>query len=400
MSNRSHEHTHSHEHHHEHNYEHCCDNHTPDNHGCGSCGHEHFEEHKTENRIKIITSAILFILGYVLSEYINAPDYVYKLCFVVAYILVGFEVVRDALEGIINGKIFDENFLMTIASLGAFVLKEYSEGVAVMLLFAIGEHVQGLAVSKSRRSIDAILSKKHETYTLPRHYDNEKSQTEEFITKFAKVYTPAVCLISLLIVVVPPLLFQAQWQEWIHRGLAALVVSCPCAIVISIPLCYSAGIGACSRQGIFVKNTSSLDDIEKCDVIIKKEDSKTLEDIKSLQAQGKKVLYAGNGEGDMDMLKACDMPVSLGEYCTNEAVEISQMVIINGDTNILDRVKRISKRTRRLSLENVALLLAVKTVILVLDVILAREMPMWLAIFGDVGICLIAVANSSRNLRK
>lgn len=400
MSNHSHEHHHSHEHAHEHNYEHCCDNHTPDNHGCGSCGHDHFEEHKIENRIRIITAALLFVGGYVLQELKLSPDYVYKLCFLVSYMLVGFSVVRNALEGVIKGRIFDENFLMSIASLGAFALGEYSEGVAVMLLFTIGEHVQGTAVARSRRSINNILSQKHETYTLPRHYDNEQSDTEQFITKFARVYTPLVCLISVLIVVIPPLLFSKEWQEWIHRGLAALVVSCPCAIVISIPLCYSGGIGACSKQGIFVKYTSTIDDIAKCDVIIKQGDGKAVQDIKSLQEQGKRVLYAGNGEGDLDMLKTADIPVSLGEYCTNDAVELSDMVIINGDTNILSTVKRISKRTRVLAIENIAFSIAVKTVILILDVILAKEMPMWLAVFGDVGICLIAIANSSRNLRK
>ncbi len=396
MSNHSHHHDHTHEH----NYENCCDNHTPDNHGCGSCGHDHFEEHKTENRIKIIAAVVLFVLGYIFSESISIPDYVYKICFIASYLLVGFEVIKNAVEGVIHGRIFDENFLMTVASLGAFLLKEYSEGVAVMLLFTIGEYVQGLAVSKSRVSIDHILAEKHKNYTLPRHYDNEQSRTEKFITKFARIYTPAVCIISVLIVIVPPLLFGQDWQEWIHRGLAALVVSCPCAIVISVPLCYSAGIGACSKQGIFVKNTSGIDAIAKCNITVTQSEKKTVKDIKAFRSIGKTVLYAGNGLEDMEMLQIADIAVALGENCTAEAVEVSDMVIINGDTNILEKTKTISKRVRTIAFENIVLSVAVKLIILVLDVILARELPMWLAIFGDVGICLIAVANSSRALKK
>ncbi len=396
MSNHSHHHDHTHEH----NYENCCDNHTPDNHGCGSCGHDYFEEHKTENRIKIIAAVVLFVLGYIFSESISIPDYVYKICFIASYLLVGFEVIKNAVEGVIHGRIFDENFLMTVASLGAFLLKEYSEGVAVMLLFTIGEYVQGLAVSKSRVSIDHILAEKHKNYTLPRHYDNEQSRTEKFITKFARIYTPAVCIISVLIVIVPPLLFGQDWQEWIHRGLAALVVSCPCAIVISVPLCYSAGIGACSKQGIFVKNTSGIDAIAKCNITVTQSEKKTVKDIKAFRSIGKTVLYAGNGLEDMEMLQIADIAVALGENCTAEAVEVSDMVIINGDTNILEKTKTISKRVRTIAFENIVLSVAVKLIILVLDVILARELPMWLAIFGDVGICLIAVANSSRALKK
>ncbi len=396
MSNHSHHHDHTHEH----NYENCCDNHTPDNHGCGSCGHDHFEEHKTENRIKIIAAVVLFVLGYIFSESISIPDYVYKICFIASYLLVGFEVIKNAVEGVIHGRIFDENFLMTVASLGAFLLKEYSEGVAVILLFTIGEYVQGLAVSKSRVSIDHILAEKHKNYTLPRHYDNEQSRTEKFITKFARIYTPAVCIISVLIVIVPPFLFGQNWQEWIHRGLAALVVSCPCAIVISVPLCYSAGIGACSKQGIFVKNTSGIDAIAKCNITVTQSEKKTVRDIKAFQSIGKTVLYAGNGLADMEMLQIADIAVALGENCTAEAVEVSDMVIINGDTNILEKTKTISKRVRTIAFENIVLSVAVKIVILILDVILAQELPMWLAIFGDVGICLIAVANSSRALKK
>lgn len=386
-----------HHHSHEHNYENCCSNHTPDNHGCGSCGQDHFNEHKKENIIKIVASAVLFVAGYIAMQVVKAPElkFVYMLCFAVSYMLVGFSVVRNAIEGIIKGRIFDENFLMTFASIGAFVIGEYSEGVAVMLLFAIGEFIQGLAVSKSRESIDSILEQKHQ-YTLPKHYDNVESKTELLITKFARIYTPAICLIALLIVVIPPLFLKAEWHQWLHRGLAALVVGCPCAIVISVPICYSAGIGACSRKHIFVKNTATLDEIDKCDTFITFEDNKSIDDIKVLQNSGAKVVYFGKGHSDVTSMESADISVAVGEDCTGEAVEVADMVMINhNDTNI-EAVKHIAKKVHNIAMENIVFSILVKVVILVLDVILAKELPMWFAIFGDIGVCLIAIANSAR----
>lgn len=386
-----------HHHSHEHDYENCCSNHTPDNHGCGSCGHDHFNEHKKENIIKIVTSVLLFVAGYVASEVVKVPEFkfVYMLCFAVSYMLVGFSVVKNAVEGIIKGKIFDENFLMTFASIGAFVIGEYTEGVAVMLLFAIGEFVQGLAVAKSRESIDGILEQKHQ-YTLPKHYDNVESKTELLITKFARVYTPAICIIALLIVVIPPLFLKAQWHEWLHRGLAALVVGCPCAIVISVPICYSAGIGACSRNNIFVKNTATLDEIDKCDTFITYEDNKSIDDIKVMQNSGSKIIYFGKNGSDITAMEAADISVAVGEDCTGEAVEVADMVMINHNDMNVKSVKTIAKKIHTIAMENIVFSILVKVVILILDVILAKELPMWFAIFGDIGVCLIAIANSAR----
>lgn len=387
-----------HHHSHEHNYENCCSNHTPDNHGCGSCGHDHFTEHKKENIIKIATAAILYVAGYLLAEFTALPDFAHLLCYAVSYLLVGFSVVRNALEGIIKGRIFDENFLMAFASIGAFVIGEYSEGVAVMLLFAIGEFVQGLAVSKSRESIDEILAKKR-AYALPRHYDNVESTTELLITKFARVYTPAICIIALFIVVIPPLFFKGEWHQWLHRGFAALVVGCPCAIVISVPICYSAGIGACSRKSIFVKYTATLDEISKCDTVVTYEDNKSIDDIKVLQNSGAKVLYFGKNQNDVTSMEAANVAIAVGEDCTSEAVEVADAVMLkHNDTNI-EIVKHIGRKVHRIAMENITFSIMVKIVILVLDVILAQDLPMWFAIFGDIGVCLIAILNSIRAIR-
>ena len=211
---------HNHASHHEHNYENCCDNHTPDNHGCGCCGEDHFNEHKKETLTKIIISAVFFAAGYIISEFTELPSYVYLVCYLISYLMVGFDIVRDAADSVIHGRFFDENFLMSFASIGAFAIKEYTEGVAVVLLFTVGEFIQGLAVSKSRKSIDEIFAQKHKTYTLPRHYDNEESHTEQMITKFARIYTPAICIIAIAVVVIPPIFLKAEWHEWLHRGLA------------------------------------------------------------------------------------------------------------------------------------------------------------------------------------
>ena len=129
--------------------------------GCG-CGHNH--EHENVNKkdfaFKIISAGILFAAGWIMSEFTSVPEYVYLICFGISYIIVGFDVVKEAVEGLLHGSLFDENFLMTVASLGAFAIKEYSEGCAVMLLFTIGEFLQGLAVAKSKRSITDMLEKK------------------------------------------------------------------------------------------------------------------------------------------------------------------------------------------------------------------------------------------------
>lgn len=384
---------------HNHNYEHCCDNHTPDNHGCGCCGEDKFNEHKHQMIAKIIISAVFFALGYALNEFTSLPYQVYLACYAVSYITVGFRVMCDAVDSIFHGRIFDENFLMSVVGIGAFAIGEYSEGVAVMLLFSIGEFVQGMAVSRSRRSIDKIYDEKSDRFTLPRHYDNKESKTELLITKFARVYTPAVCIASVLIVVIPPLFFSAEWHEWLHRGLAALVISCPCAIVISVPLCYSAGMGACSSDEIFVKNTGAFDEIINCDTVVTHSDDKSLDDIKVLQNNGHRVIYIGNGEHDLTMLEDADIAITVADDCTADAVGYADIVVMNSAEDAVEVTKRVAKKVRRIAMENIVFSVLIKLIILVCDVLLSKELPMWFAIFGDIGVCLLAVANSARVIK-
>lgn len=346
------------------NHDHCncgCDGHHHDD-GCG-CGHDHAHEelNKGEFAFKVGVGGALLVIGYILCELtekgiINVPSFVYLLCFGISYLIVGFNIIKEAVQGIIHRDVFNENFLMSVASLGAFAVGEYTEGCAVMFLFTIGEFLQSLAVQRSRRSIKDMLelqphsvtvrrdgkeivvepsdvkigelmiikpgekidvdgrivdgcaeidmkaltgesipvtkspgdevlagsvnidgaitveaTKEYKESTVAKILDmledaeDKKSNAEQFIRRFARVYTPIVCLISLLIIVVPPLFFGGEWKEWIYRGLSAIVVSCPCALVISIPLSFFGGIGACSKEGILVKGGNYLEALARVD---------------------------------------------------------------------------------------------------------------------------------------
>lgn len=356
---------------HEHNHnETCscehCHNHNEHEHnhgdGCG-CGHDHAHEelNKKDFAFKVTTGGILLVVGYILSELIekgiiSIPDFIPLICFGISYLIVGFSIIKEAVEGIIHGDVFNENVLMAIASLGAFAVGEYTEGCAVMFLFTIGEFLQSLAVQRSRKSIRDMLELKPEEVTVIRDSvemvikpeevkigdimlikpgekldvdgeiiegcaevdmkaltgesipvsksvgdeilagsvdidgalkvkatkeykdstvakildmledsEEKKSNAEQFITRFARIYTPIVCLVALLIILIPPLFLGAEWKEWIYRGLSVLVVSCPCAIVISIPLSFFGGIGASAKNGILVKGGNYLELLAKAD---------------------------------------------------------------------------------------------------------------------------------------
>lgn len=344
---------------HEHTHDDCCCEHNHE-HAC-SCEHNHEDINKGQFLFKLIGGGFFLIAGYILNEVaekgkIDLPDFSFLVCFMLSYLIVGFDIIKEAVEGVMHKDIFNENLLMTIASLGAFAVGEYSEGCMVVFLFTIGEFLQGLALDKSRKSIknmleakvevvniidgekekaispeevkigdlmiirpgekldidgvitngtsqfdmksltgetipvtkgvgDSVLAgsvsldgtvtvkaeKEYKDSTVSRILDmleksqDKKSHAQKFITRFARIYTPIVCLIAVLIMVVPPLFFNGQWHEWLYRGLSALVVSCPCALVISIPLSFFAGIGACSREGILVKGGNYLEILAKAD---------------------------------------------------------------------------------------------------------------------------------------
>ena len=280
--------------------------------------------------------------------------------FIISYIIVGEDVVKRAVKNIFKGQVFDENFLMSIATIGAFFIGEYPEGVAVMLFYQVGELFQSYAVGKSRKSIaslmdirpdyanvkkgdelvkvdpdevqigDIILIKAGEKIPLdgkviegssmidtsaltgesvPREVEvgsdilsgciningvitaevtkefgestvskildlvenasSKKSNSEQFITKFARYYTPVVVIIAVFLAIIPPLVIDgATFSDWIYRALAFLVVSCPCALVISIPLSFFGGIGGASKKGVLVKGSNYLEALAETEIVV------------------------------------------------------------------------------------------------------------------------------------
>lgn len=312
--------------------------------------------------IKAISGILLLAAGLIFEEVLhNTPFHLAEyLVFVTAYLIVGWKVISTAGKNIIRGKVFDEQFLMTFATLGAFAIDEMPEAVAVMLFYVVGELFQDIAVNRSRKSIKALLEIKPEyanlvvdgestrvspesiqvgdtiivkagekipldgevidgssfvdtsaltgesvprkvkdkdavlsgminqtgvlTITVTKIFSessvskilelvenasSKKAETEKFITTFAKYYTPVVVFGALLLAVVPPLLISgATFSEWIYRALVVLVISCPCALVISIPLGYFGGIGGASRKGILVKGSNFLDALTQVKTVV------------------------------------------------------------------------------------------------------------------------------------
>lgn len=308
--------------------------------------------------IKIIISAILFVLALVIpfsNEWINNG------LFIISYLVVGFEILKKAVRNIFRGKVFDENFLMAVATIGAFTIGEFPEAVAVMLFYQVGELFQSYAVDKSRKSIaslmdirpdyaniekdgkiekvdpdevkigDIIIVKTGEKIPLdgvvvegtssldtmaltgesvPRvvktedevlsgcinkdgllkirvtkefgestvskildlveNASSKKSKSENFITKFAKYYTPTVVIIAVLLAFIPPIILKdfSTFSVWLYRALSFLVVSCPCALVISIPLSFFGGIGGASKMGILIKGSNYLEALANTETVV------------------------------------------------------------------------------------------------------------------------------------
>ena len=307
--------------------------------------------------IRIIIAFILFLLAIIIKfnrEWINI------VIFIISYAIVGAEIVKKAIKNIFRGKVFDENFLMTVATLGAFGIGEFPEAVAVMLFYQVGELFQSYAVDKSRKSIsslmdirpdfanvyrnekiekvnpdevkigeiiiikpgekvpldgkilegesaldtkaltgesmpkevekgDEILSgcinlngvikievkKEYGESTVSKILDlvenasSKKSKSENFITKFARYYTPIVVIIALLLAIIPPIVMDhATFSDWIYRALSFLVVSCPCALVISIPLSFFGGIGGASKMGVLIKGSNYLEALSNTEITV------------------------------------------------------------------------------------------------------------------------------------
>lgn len=304
---------------------------------------------------RIIISAVLLAAIWIVSEFADMPWWLEEILYLIPYFVIGYDILRKAVKGILKGQVFDENFLMAIATIGAIGLKEFREGVAVMLFYQVGELFQSCAVGKSRKNIAALMdirpdyanvmvdgnlervdpddveigteiivnpgekvpidgvvtdgsstlntsaltgesvpreiacgdeiisgcinltgvikvrtTKEFGESTVSKILDMvenssmKKSRSENFITRFAKYYTPIVCYSALALAILPPLVsliigVSPEWQKWVIRALTFLVISCPCALVISIPLSFFGGIGCASTNGILVKGSNYLE---------------------------------------------------------------------------------------------------------------------------------------------
>ena len=315
--------------------------------------------------VRIITAAVLMIALTVLAKFVTLNRWVEFILFMVPYLVIGYDILKKAGKGILNKQVFDENFLMAVATIGAIALGDYKEGVAVMLFYQIGELFQSYAVGKSRRNItelmdirpdyanierdgqlekvdpdeveigsiivvqpgekvpiDGIVVEGKSTLntsaltgeSVPREVatgeeiisgcinlsgllkiqttkefgestvskildlvenaSSKKSRSENFISKFAHYYTPAVCYGALALAIIPPLVrmifmgLPADWGEWIYRALTFLVISCPCALVISIPLSFFAGIGGASAAGVLIKGSNYLETLAQTKTVV------------------------------------------------------------------------------------------------------------------------------------
>ena len=382
--------SHGHEHHHEHYHEHeesCnCGHHHDHEEGC-DCGHGHHRNHghhqeheeicscshgqhhdhdhhhdvvyeaesyddvwwKSKEAVTLLSGAVLFGIAMLLEHFVQNVPYLGAICFVAAYVVLGMEVVVTAVRNMFRGKVFDENFLMTIATIGAFVIGDFAEAVGVMLFYQIGEFFEDVAVNKSRKQIMEAVDMRPEMVRLYKEGEvtevspgeiligdcieirpgdripldgtvlrgesridtsavtgepvpvavkegsqifsgcvntsgvlylqvdklledsmvtrileavenaaASKPKMDRFITKFARIYTPFVVILALGTAIIPSLI-TGNWSQWIYTALSFLIISCPCALVLSVPLAFFAGIGAGSKMGILFKGGASLE---------------------------------------------------------------------------------------------------------------------------------------------
>lgn len=556
-----------------------------EHHGCG-CHHHHHEEGSLKSKLYLIgVTIILLIVAVFIEKHYDLATWQLLLVYLIPYLLIGHETLGEASEGIAKGDMFNEHFLMVIATIGALCIgffpgseTEFPEAVFVMLFFQVGELFEGYAEGKSRDSIshlmdirpdvanvirngevesvapdtvkigETILIKRGEKIPLdgivvegsalldtvaltgesvPRAIkdgdeiysgcinlkgelkvrttktfgestaskiialvesaDRNKSKSEAFITRFARIYTPIVVFAALALAIVPPMLgamgiatslmgggtFGENFPLWLNRALIFLVVSCPCALVISVPLTFFGGIGGASRNGILIKGSNYMDALAKIGTVVFdktgtlthgevlvqadegapvvvndgiKEGSaeavrclkalgvkKTvmltgdheeigkkvaglvgvdeyhaellpadkvthLEELLKTKPSGKTLAYVGDGINDAPVLKRADVGIAMGALGSDAAIDAADVVLMDDDPRKIALAMKIARHTIHVAHENVIFAIAVKMAVLVLATIGLGTM--WMAVFADVGVTVLAVLNAMRTLKK
>lgn len=573
--------------HHHHHYCDCSmDEHEHhEHHECG-CHHHHHEEGCLKSKLYLIgVTIILLIIAVFIEKNYDLATWQLLLVYLIPYLLIGHETLGEAAEGIAKGDMFNEHFLMAIATIGALCIgffpgseTEFPEAVFVMLFFQVGELFEGYAEGKSRDSIshlmdirpdvanvirnkkvqsvapdtvkigETILIKRGEKIPLdgivtegsalldtvaltgesvPRAIkegeeiysgcinlkgelkvrttksfgestaskiialvesaDKNKSKSEAFITRFARIYTPIVVFAALALAVIPPILgamgiatgmmgggtFGENFPLWLNRALIFLVVSCPCALVISVPLTFFGGIGGASRNGILIKGSNYMDALAKIGTVVFdktgtlthgevlvqadegapvvvndgiKEGSaeavrclKTLgvkntvmltgdheeigkkvaglvgvdeyhaellpadkvthlEELLKTKPAGKILAYVGDGINDAPVLKRADVGIAMGALGSDAAIDAADVVLMDDDPRKIALAMKIARHTIHVAHENVVFAIGVKVAVLVLATVGLGTM--WMAVFADVGVTVLAVLNAMRTLKK
>lgn len=556
-----------------------------EHHGCG-CHHHHHEEGCLKSKLYLIgVTIILLIIAVFIEKNYDLATWQLLLVYLIPYLLIGHETLGEAAEGIAKGDMFNEHFLMAIATIGALCIgffpgseTEFPEAVFVMLFFQVGELFEGYAEGKSRDSIshlmdirpdvanvirnkevqsvapdtvkigETILIKRGEKIPLdgivtegsalldtvaltgesvPRAIkegeeiysgcinlkgelkvrttksfgestaskiialvesaDKNKSKSEAFITRFARIYTPIVVFAALALAVIPPILgamgiatgmmgggtFGENFPLWLNRALIFLVVSCPCALVISVPLTFFGGIGGASRNGILIKGSNYMDALAKIGTVVFdktgtlthgevlvqadegapvvvndgiKEGSaeavrclKTLgvkntvmltgdheeigkkvaglvgvdeyyaellpadkvthlEELLKTKPSGKTLAYVGDGINDAPVLKRADVGIAMGALGSDAAIDAADVVLMDDDPRKIALAMKIARHTIHVAHENVVFAIGVKVAVLVLATVGLGTM--WMAVFADVGVTVLAVLNAMRTLKK
>ena len=536
--------------------QHCC------RHTGHCCGHAHIADGAMDKTM--LVRIVVTIVATVALHFTEIEGWWRFAAFLVVYLIIGYDILREAAEGILHGEVFDENTLMAVATIGAFALAimsgsgDYNEAIAVMLLFQVGELFQSHAVGKSRRNIVALMdirpdyanvehggsvAKIHPNEvsigteivvrrgekvpidgvvtegrsmlntanltgeSVPRGVSvgdeilsgcinmgdklrikttkafgestaskilqlmeasgSHKSRSENFISRFARVYTPIVCYAALALAVVPTMVctllmgepLGAAFEMWLYRALTFLVISCPCALVVSIPLSFFAGIGAAGRLGILVKGSRYLEMLSKVRTIvfdktgtltegnINSEDRVKstsrlavdtlrsegiseivmmtgdrrevaerignevgvnriysellpegkvahLESVMAEKGRGEMVAFVGDGINDAPVLRRADLGIAMGALGCDAAIEAADVVLMDDDPMKIMTAIRVSRRTLQIVWQNIVLALGVKAVCLMLGAVGIANM--WLAVFADVGVMVIAVVNAMR----